>query len=154
MLVWNFGATAMICIFWKGPMRLQQAFLIIDSAFVALVIIKFLPEWTLWVLLGVLCIWGKSAFRSIVYYTIMAALIRQHKSDWSQYAHSFSRPVFILCQSASTVFFINMLLFRFWRINIRKQFDTSGAYSYSRFTVNWNIQPKKKYEYWIIVYEY
>ena len=66
MLVWNFGATAMICIFWKGPMRLQQAFLIIDSAFVALVIIKFLPEWTLWVLLGVLCIWGKSAFRSTI----------------------------------------------------------------------------------------
>jgi len=65
--VWNYGTVAMICIFWKGPLRLQQEFLIISSALVALVMVKYLPEWTLWFLLGTLCLWGELT----VYHIIM-----------------------------------------------------------------------------------
>jgi len=64
--VWNYGTVAMICIFWKGPLRLQQEFLVISSALVALVMVKYLPEWTLWFLLGTLCLWGELTVHCII----------------------------------------------------------------------------------------
>ncbi|CAN7993510.1 unnamed protein product, partial [Ixodes hexagonus] len=64
--IWNFGTLGLVVIQSQGPLLVQQGYLIAESAFMALVFIKFVPEWTVWVLLCLIPIWDLIAVLCVV----------------------------------------------------------------------------------------
>lgn len=55
-LLWNFAACGLVSIFWYAPPKLQQAYLVIISVLMAVVLTQ-LPEWSTWVVLGLISVY-------------------------------------------------------------------------------------------------
>lgn len=64
-LVYNFTALGLVVILSKGPLILQQFYLILESAFMALILITVLPAWTVWVVLCLLPLWDLVAVLAV-----------------------------------------------------------------------------------------
>jgi len=56
IIMWNFGVVGIITIFWHGPTRINQAYLILVSSLMAIFFTR-LPEWTTFAILGIVSIY-------------------------------------------------------------------------------------------------
>lgn len=57
LFIWNIGMMGLVCIHLKGPLALQQIYLIFTSALVSLIFIKYMPDWTTWTVLFFVSLW-------------------------------------------------------------------------------------------------
>ncbi|KAK8778798.1 hypothetical protein V5799_019861 [Amblyomma americanum] len=57
LLVYNFMALGLAVSVSKEPLALRQFYWIVESSFMALILIRFLPSWTLWAVLCLIPIW-------------------------------------------------------------------------------------------------
>lgn len=57
LFIWNTGMLGLVCIHWKGPLVLQQTYMIFSSALVSLIFIKYMPDWTTWTVLFFVSLW-------------------------------------------------------------------------------------------------
>lgn len=64
IFVYNFTVVGFISIFQNGPLCLQQFYLIINSAAVAIFMVIFLPDWVPWLSLAVVIFWDVFAVLS------------------------------------------------------------------------------------------
>ncbi|KAJ3077021.1 hypothetical protein HDU98_009422 [Podochytrium sp. JEL0797] len=56
--LWNFAAVGILSIFWKGPMILQQVYLVLMSSMMAYMLTNpSIPPITSWILLALLAVW-------------------------------------------------------------------------------------------------
>ncbi|KAI9007593.1 Presenilin-domain-containing protein [Hyaloraphidium curvatum] len=56
LCLWNLAMVGLVSIFYKGPLWIQQAYLVVMSSLMAFSFTG-LDEWTTWLLLGLLAIW-------------------------------------------------------------------------------------------------
>jgi len=54
--IWNFAVVGILSIFWHAPIKVNQGYLIIISAILAVIFTR-LPEWTTWALLAAIAIY-------------------------------------------------------------------------------------------------
>jgi presenilin 1 len=56
--LYNFSVTGLMAVFWRGPLWLQQSYLVVMSSLMAFSLTG-LEAWTTWLLLAILALWGK-----------------------------------------------------------------------------------------------
>ncbi|XP_064472912.1 presenilin homolog [Ornithodoros turicata] len=65
-ITWNFVAVGVIIVHRHGPKLLQQGYLIVESAFMALLLLAYVPPQTLWVVLHIIPVWDLIAVLTVV----------------------------------------------------------------------------------------
>jgi presenilin 1 len=63
VLVWNFSVVGILSIFWKGPLVVQQVYMVLVSVLLA-VNLNSLPGWTTWALLSAVAVYDLFAVLS------------------------------------------------------------------------------------------
>lgn len=71
-LLWNFTVGGLVCVFWHAPPIMNQGYLIVVSALLAIFFTR-LPEWTTWAILVAIAIYG-SFTRSLAHSLTNAVL--------------------------------------------------------------------------------
>ncbi|ORX56650.1 Presenilin-domain-containing protein [Piromyces finnis] len=56
LIIWNVVVVGLVVIFWKGPLSIQQYYLVFVSSLMALSLSQF-SEWTTWIILTLLAVW-------------------------------------------------------------------------------------------------